>query len=81
MNALSGPIPQPLDRAYAFMALRNYLLGDLAFSYSSTVPRLTQSTDTRLLNFGGGRSDSSSEVAFELGLNALLDGIERRSPF
>jgi AcrR family transcriptional regulator len=81
MSALSDPIPQALDRAYAFMAIRNYLLGDLACSYSSSVPRLAAAAGTAAVTFADFRMNSSPEVAFELGLNALLDGIERRSPF
>jgi len=79
MSALSDPIPQALDRAYAFMAIRNYLLGDLAFGYAST--RLVAAAGTGAATFADPQLVSSPEVAFELGLNALLDGIERRNPF
>lgn len=68
---LSEPVPQAMDRVYAHQVLYGYALGQTAAQ--GLLP------EAALLGeqFGA----ASHELTFELGLRALLDGVERRNPF
>lgn len=70
-HCLTRAIPQPLDRSYAFLVVQSFLLGYL----------VTQSNLARSGREAASQRAPSTEVAFELGMVAILDGIERRSPF
>jgi diadenosine tetraphosphate (Ap4A) HIT family hydrolase len=84
LRSLAQAIPQTLDRIYAFVAIESFLFGHLAvqinlaqqgadFLSTLDVPEAEEMAEKV--------REHSAEVAFELGLDALLDAVERRSRF
>ncbi len=70
LERLREAIPQEIDRVYAHEALYGYVIGQTAAQ--GLVPPLFERA---------GSAPKSHELSFELGLGALLSGVERRSPF
>jgi TetR/AcrR family tetracycline transcriptional repressor len=85
LRALSQAIPQVLDRIYAFVAIENFLFGHLVAQTNSIQDESAHFLSTLDIpdaeDIANQYRNHSAELAFELGLDALLNAVERRSPF